>query len=239
MKISSARTESFSAIRRRALTEAAGPAAARAAAAADQAGFLGLSEDDLTPRGQTALKSLMAEIDDLRAEVGRLKFKLNEAQGLADLDVLAPVLNRRAFLREIKRVAAFAQRYGSPASLVFFDLDGFKAVNDRFGHAAGDEALKAVAERLLANVRETDVVGRIGGDEFAVLLVQADQQTAMSKADSLAAAISGTPVQFGEWSAPLHISYGVREIEPGADPEVTLAEADAAMFLRKRTRKEA
>ena len=188
---------------------------------------------------QAALKTLMVEIDDLRAEVGRLKFKLNEAQGLADMDVLAPVLNRRAFLREIKRVAAFAQRYGSPASLVFFDLDGFKSVNDRFGHAAGDEALKAVAERLLSNVRETDVVGRIGGDEFAVLLVQADQQTASAKADTLAAAVSGTPVQFGEWSAPLHISYGVREIEPGADPEVALAEADASMFLRKRTRKEA
>jgi diguanylate cyclase (GGDEF)-like protein len=153
--------------------------------------------------------------------------------------VLAPVLNRRAFLREIKRVAAFAQRYGSPASLVFFDLDGFKVVNDRFGHAAGDEALKAVAQRLQANVRETDIVGRIGGDEFAVLLVQADQATALSKADSLAAAISGTPVRFGEWSAPLHISYGVREIEAGADPEVALAEADAAMFLRKRTRREA
>jgi diguanylate cyclase (GGDEF)-like protein len=239
MKISSARTESFSAIRRRALAEAAGPALARAAVAIDKAGFLGLSETDLTPQVQTALKTLMTEIDDLRAEVGRLKFRLNEAQGLADLDVLAPVLNRRAFLREIKRVAAFAQRYGSPASLVFFDLDGFKVVNDRFGHAAGDEALKAVAQRLQANVRETDIVGRIGGDEFAVLLVQADQATAMSKADSLAAAISGTPVRFGEWSAPLHISYGVREIEAGADPEVALAEADAAMFLKKRTRKEA
>jgi diguanylate cyclase (GGDEF)-like protein len=239
MKISSARTESFSAIRRRALAEAAGPALARATVAVDKAGFLGLSETDLTPQVQTALKTLMTEIDDLRAEVGRLKYRLNEAQGLADLDVLAPVLNRRAFLREIKRVAAFAQRYGSPASLVFFDLDGFKGVNDRFGHAAGDEALKAVAQRLQANVRETDIVGRIGGDAFAVLLVQADQATAMSKADSLAAAVSGTPVRFGEWSAPLHISYGVREIEPGADPEVALAEADAAMFLKKRTRKEA
>jgi diguanylate cyclase (GGDEF)-like protein len=239
MKISSARPESFSAIRRRALAEAAGPALARAAVAVDKAGFLGLSETDLTPQVQTALKTLMTEIDDLRVVVGRLNFRLNEAHGLAVLDVLAPVLNRRAFLREIKRVAAFAQRYGSPASLVFFDLDGFKVVNDRFGHAAGDEALKAVAQRLQANVRETDIVGRIGGDEFAVLLVQADQATALSKADSLAAAISGTPVRFGEWSAPLHISYGVREIEAGADPEVALAEADAAMFLRKRTRREA
>ncbi|MGR4862441.1 GGDEF domain-containing protein [Caulobacter sp. LARHSG274] len=239
MKITSARTESFSAIRRRALTEAAGPAVARAVVAADKAGFLGLSEVDLTPQVQTALKTLMGEIDDLRNEVGRLKYKLNEAQGLADLDVLAPVLNRRAFLREIRRVAAFAQRYGSPASLVFFDLDGFKAVNDRFGHAAGDAALRAVAERLQGHVRETDVVGRLGGDEFAVLLVQADQRTAQAKAEALAAAVRDAPVQVGEWSVPLRISFGVREIEPGADPEAALAQADAAMLLKKRVRKEA
>ena len=235
MKISSARTESFSAIRRRALTEAAGgQAASRASVAIDEAGFLGLSETDLTAPVIGALKTLMSEIDDLRGEVGRLKFRLTEAQGLADMDVLTPLLNRRAFLREIKRMAAFAQRYGSPASVVFFDLDGFKAVNDRFGHAAGDEALKAVAERLLANVRESDLVGRMGGDEFAVLLVQADHETAASKAETLAGAVRNTPVQFGEWSVPLRISYGVREILPDTDPEVALAEADAAMFLRKR-----
>jgi diguanylate cyclase (GGDEF)-like protein len=177
---------------------------------------------------------LMSEIEDLRNEVSVLKLRLNEAQGLADMDVLTPVLNRRAFLREMKRVAAFAQRYGSPASVVFFDLDGFKSVNDRFGHAAGDEALKAVAKRLLANVRESDIVGRMGGDEFAVLLAQADKETALAKAQSLAEAVRAEPVEFGEWSAPLHISFGVREIEPGADPEEALAEADAAMFLRKR-----
>ena len=85
MKITSVRTESFSAIRRRALTEAAGPVVARAVVAADTAGFLGLSEADLTPQVQSALKTLMVEIDDLRNEVARLKFKLGEAQGLADL----------------------------------------------------------------------------------------------------------------------------------------------------------
>jgi diguanylate cyclase (GGDEF)-like protein len=94
--------------------------------------------------------------------------------------------------------------------------------------------LKAVAKRLLANVRESDVVGRMGGDEFAVLLAQADKETALSKAQTLAEAVRATPVEFGEWSAPLHISFGVREIEPDADPEVALAEADAAMFVRKR-----
>lgn len=234
MKISGVRTEPFTAIRKRALALAGAQVAVRETVATDSAAFLGLGETDLTPRVREALGALMTEIDDLRGEVARLKLRLAEAQGLADQDVLTPVLNRRAFLREIKRVAAFAQRYGSPASVVFFDLDDFKSVNDRFGHAAGDEALKAVARRLLANVRESDLVGRMGGDEFAVLLVQADRETALTKAASLAAAVQDTPVQFGEWSAPLHISWGVREIQPGSDPEVALTEADAAMFVRKR-----
>lgn len=234
MKISGARTEPFAAIRKRALARAGAQVAVRETTATDSAAFLGLTAADLTPQVQDALSTLMTEIDDLRGEVSRLKLRLNEAQGLADQDVLTPVLNRRAFLREMKRVAAFAQRYGSPASVVFFDLDGFKTVNDRFGHAAGDAALQAVASRLLANVRESDIVGRMGGDEFAVLLAQADRQTALAKAQSLAAAVQDTPVQFGEWSAPLHISWGVREIQPGSDPEIALAEADAAMFLSKR-----
>lgn len=234
MKISGARTEPFAAIRKRALARAGAQVSVRETSAPDSAAFLGLTEADLTPQVQEALTTLMSEIDDLRGEVSRLKLRLAEAQAQADQDVLTPVLNRRAFLREMKRVAAFAQRYGSPASVVFFDLDGFKNVNDRFGHAAGDAALQAVARRLLANVRESDVVGRMGGDEFAVLLAQADKETALSKAASLAAAVQDTPVEFGEWSAPLHISWGVREIEPGSDPEVALAEADAAMFVRKR-----
>jgi diguanylate cyclase (GGDEF)-like protein len=234
MKISGARTEPFAAIRKRALARAGAQVAVRETTSTDSAAFLGLTAADLTPQVQDALSTLMTEIDDLRGEVSRLKLRLNEAQGLADQDVLTPVLNRRAFLREMKRVAAFAQRYGSPASVVFFDLDGFKTVNDRFGHAAGDAALQAVASRLLANVRESDIVGRMGGDEFAVLLAQADRDTALSKAASLAAAVQDTPVQFGEWSAPLHISWGVREIQPGSDPEIALAEADAAMFLSKR-----
>src|SRR5690242_14568391 len=83
--------------------------------------------------------------------------------GPADRAALTPLLNRRAFLRELHRIRTFSQRYGAPASLVYFDLDGFKSVNDRYGHAAGDAALQAVAERLLANVRESDLVGRMGG----------------------------------------------------------------------------
>ena len=193
-----------------------------------------LTEAEITPAVQAAMVTLLTEVEELRGEVARLKARLEEAESLADMDVLTPALNRRALLRELHRVSAFCRRYGSPASLAFFDLDGFKSVNDRFGHAAGDAALKAVAERLQGQIRESDIVARIGGDEFAVILVQADQSVAEAKAASLAAAIEARPVEFGEWSAPLHLSYGVIQIDPDVEATALLARADAAMYARKR-----
>ncbi len=239
MKVSGALNEPFSAIRKRALAQAGAYATAAASTPTDKTAFLGLSEADLTPAVQGAVKTLLTEIDDLRGEVARLKVMLTEAEELADRDPLTPVLNRRAFVRELGRIQTFAQRYGSPASLVYFDLDGFKRVNDRFGHAAGDAALQAVAQRLAGSIRESDIVGRMGGDEFAVILVQADEQTAQAKAASLAKGIEDSPIRFGDWSAPLHISFGVREISPETDPEVLVAQADAAMFANKRERRAA
>jgi len=234
MKISGATAEQFSAMRRRALTHAGAQAAP--AAAVDKAGFLGLSEADMTPAVKAALQTLLSEVDDLRGEVARLKARLAEAETLADRDPLTPLLNRRAFSRELSRIRTFSQRYGSPASLIFFDLDEFKSINDRFGHAAGDAALQTVAERLMGHVRESDIVGRIGGDEFAVILVQADTATAEAKAAALARALEAEPLQFGDWSAPLHLTYGVSEISADLEPEAILARADAAMMARKRAK---
>ncbi|MDR3514124.1 MAG: diguanylate cyclase [Caulobacteraceae bacterium] len=235
MKLLGVNVDPLAGMRRR----ASGQAAARSAAPqspppADSVAILGLGESDLTPQVQSALTTLLDEIDELRKEVGRLKSRLVEAEGLADKDALTPLLNRRAFVRELGRVIAFIQRYGGPASLIYFDLDGFKAVNDRFGHAAGDMALSTVAQRLAGNVRESDLVGRLGGDEFAVILVHADLATATAKAAALAWAVESEPAQCGEWLAPLKISYGVRKIIPGISPEQALAAADAAMYARKR-----
>jgi len=233
MKIAGAASEPFTAIRRRSLAQAGGqtPAPVRAA---DEARFLGIGEAELTPAVRAAIAALVIELDDLKSEIARLKALLTQAEAAADEDGLTSVKNRRGFLRDLRRISAFADRYGSPASLVYFDLDDFKQVNDRFGHAAGDAALKAVAGRLSAHVRESDVVGRLGGDEFAVVLAQADQATALAKAEALARAIEGEPVPCGD---SVTVSYGVRQIEPGQDCETLVAEADAAMFLMKRTRR--
>jgi diguanylate cyclase (GGDEF)-like protein len=237
MKLSSLNVDPLAAVRRRMALKNAAPQAAQdaqARAAADSAAFLGVSETELTPAVQTALGRLLSEIDELRQEVGKLRAQLNEAEGLADRDVLTPLLNRRAFMRELTRSAAFAQRYATPAALIFFDLDGFKAVNDRFGHAAGDAALKEIARRLTAHVRESDIVGRIGGDEFAVILAQADEAAALAKGQSLKADIEREPIACGDWMAPLRLSFGVAAIEAGAAPEELLAAADRAMYRAKR-----
>jgi diguanylate cyclase (GGDEF)-like protein len=235
MKVSSARTEAFAAIRRRGLAEA-GARAVAATPGADKAEFLGLTEAELTPAVKAALATLAIEIDDLRAEVRRLKARLAEAETEADTDPLTGVNNRRAFIRELKRIAAFAQRNGAPVSLVYVDVDDLRAVNERFGHAVGDAALQQVAARIRSQLRETDIVGRMGGDEFAVLLAPADAAVASARAEALARAITAEPIQAGAWLAPVRVSWGVRQLDPGLDAESQIADADTAMMAMQRSR---
>ena len=172
----------FAAIRKRALAQAGAQSAAARALPADTSGFLGISEAEMTPVVRGALQTLLTEIDDLRGEVSRLKAKLAEVEGVADRDPLTPLLNRRAFMRELSRVQTFSRRYASPASLVYFDLDDFKSVNDRFGHAAGDAVLKAVAERLTGwltdDARGRAVVGTRANTVAACAMHRASPPTA-------------------------------------------------------------
>ncbi len=237
LKITGARNQPFSDIRKRALMQAGAKVVGRGPTRPDETAFLGLSEADLTPAVQGAIRTLLTEVDDLRQEVSRLKARLNQAEILADQDPLTPALNRRALMRELERIRTFSHRYGSPAALVYIDLDDFKSVNDRFGHAAGDEALRAVADRLRGQLSGPDLVARIGGDEFAVVFGQATLAGAEARARNLARSLESTPIRFGEWSAPIHVSFGVSEITPDLEPEEVVARADAAMYARRRERR--
>jgi diguanylate cyclase (GGDEF)-like protein len=176
-----------------------------------------------------------SEAEALRLENALLKAEVERLRALADRDALVPVLNRRAFVRELQRAMAFCKRYGMPSAVLYLDLDGFKAVNDRFGHLAGDAALLRVGELLVENVRESDVVARLGGDEFAVLLHQADLEAARLKAQALSDCIEAEPFIVGGERVPLGGSFGVRVYDGQASAEEWLAEADAQMFVRKRT----
>jgi diguanylate cyclase (GGDEF)-like protein len=202
----------------------------------DRAQAIGIPESELTPAVQAAIAMLTAEVEDLRSQVKRLRTRLEEAEAAADADPLTGVKNRRAFVRELKRVCAFAQRYATPASLIYIDVDDLKAINDRLGHAAGDAALRTVAERLSAHVRESDAIGRMGGDEFAVALLQADHATALAKASALVQLIEAAQIGADAEATTIGVSFGVIEIDPEEDAEVVIARADAAMFAMKRAR---
>lgn len=174
------------------------------------------------------------EVERLEAEVAALRRRVAELELLADRDPLTPLLNRRAFTRELSRALAFQMRYGGEAAIAYFDLDGLKRLNDAYGHAAGDAAIAVVAQTLVENVRESDVAARLGGDEFAVLLVQAGVEAARAKAADIARRIAAEPLVFEGRSIPISASVGVQALDADMSPAQLLAAADAAMYLNKR-----
>lgn len=200
----------------------------------DTSEILGIPESELTPKVRAAIMSLMAEVARLREELTRNRGRIDHLEKLADQDSLLPIYNRRAFVRELTRAISMTERYGQPSSIVYFDVNGMKRINDRLGHGAGDVALLRVADRLLANVRESDVVGRLGGDEFGVILFNADAATAHSKAASLAAAVSDEPIVYDTETLRLAVTYGTYTFNGKEDPVQAIAAADEAMYARKR-----
>ncbi|HJW40185.1 MAG TPA: GGDEF domain-containing protein [Rhizomicrobium sp.] len=201
---------------------------------ATAASVLGIPENEFTPRVSDAIVMLMGEVDSLRQELSGMRDRLEKAEKNADQDHLVPLLNRRAFVRELTRYIAFAGRYGTPSSLIYFDLNGFKAINDAIGHAGGDAVLKNFAAVLAANVRDSDCIGRLGGDEFGVLLSHADQAKAHKKADILAEKLRAAPTSWNGKSIQISFAYGAFELKAGDDADLAMARADEAMYAHKR-----
>lgn len=195
-----------------------------------------LAASEVTPRARAALLELMGEVDRLRGEADGLRRRVRELEALADTDPLVEVFNRRAFVRELARAIAFAERYSLETSLVYVDLDDFKHINDRYGHAAGDAVLRHVASFLVSHVRQSDFVGRMGGDEFAVALAHAGRDVAEVKAMALKAALSETSAEHDGAFYPVKATFGAYGVRPGESAEEAIARADAAMYARKNAR---
>jgi diguanylate cyclase (GGDEF)-like protein len=185
------------------------------------------------PRPRAAAARLLAEVERLAAELEASRARLSDLEGRIDVDPLTETLNRRGFERELKRSLAYVKRYAANATLIYLDLDEFKPVNDRHGHAAGDAVLKAIAAALVREVRACDVVARIGGDEFAVLLWNLPDADAVAKAVELEQAVYATPVRWGASTMVVGASAGVAFVGPLDASADVLARADAAMYARK------
>jgi diguanylate cyclase (GGDEF)-like protein len=186
---------------------------------------------------RSAPMQLAAEVERLEQELAAARTRVTQLETLADVDSLLDILNRRGFERELKRSLAYVKRHGTDAALVYLDLDDFKPINDRHGHAAGDAMLKAVAETLARVVRASDVVARIGGDEFAVLLWNCSETDAQAKAQVLEAAISRTTVTHAGVKLSVGVSTGVAALLPLDAPADVLERADRAMYGRKAERR--
>jgi diguanylate cyclase (GGDEF)-like protein len=217
--------------RRQALEEGAG---AECCDPGSALGIPGISEDALSPELRAGVARLAAERDRLRDELAKARGRIASLERLADEDSLTPVANRRAFVRQLARMIAFTHRYGVPASVVYFDINNMKQINDVHGHPAGDAALRHIATVLRENIRSSDIVGRLGGDEFGVILAQSDEVQAHNKAAALAAAIAATPLRWEDHIIAVSAAYGVHAFSPSDDPQHAIEAADRAMYQQKR-----
>src|SRR6516165_1853903 len=178
-----------------------------------------------------------ATLRGLRDELARALKRIEDLQASAETDFLLGIPNRRGFERELNRAIAYIKRYEASGALIVLDVDRLKPINDAFGHAAGDQVLKAIADVLARQVRASDVVGRLGGDEFALLLWNLSETDARAKAASLEEAIDRLMFVFDGRDVTAGASAGVAVLGSNAEATRALEEADRAMYVRKAQRR--
>ena len=209
------------------------PRRARASRSPATASSSATSRRTPVPDGTRSAPAGAAELEELALRAGPAidnARRFREARQLADLDALTGLHNRRYFHETLAREVARAQRYSRSLALVVFDLDDFKAINDRIGHLAGDGVLAEAADRIRDVVRSADVACRVGGDEFAVILPESSLKDADQLYKRLEQAISHRPVaQAGR----LHLSAGVTELRPDDDAISFFERADEALYRAK------
>jgi diguanylate cyclase (GGDEF)-like protein len=190
-----------------------------------RSGGRNFTEDDVQELEQLALRAGPA-IENAR--------RFREARQLADLDALTGLHNRRYFHETLAREVSRAQRYDRSLALIVFDLDDFKAINDRIGHLAGDSVLADAAERVRDSVRSADIACRVGGDEFAVILPESTLLDADQLYRRIQQSVSSRPIgQEGR----LFLSAGVTDLRPEDDAVAFFQRADEALYRAKETGK--
>lgn len=162
-----------------------------------------------------------------------LRDKIAEITARSEIDTLSGLLNRRGFEDRGRRLLAQMTRHGVPAVMIVADLDHFKSVNDSFGHAAGDQVIASFASLLTENASQNSVVGRLGGEEFAILISNANPMTGKLYAESVRIALSGLPPETMGLQSPVTASFGVAGLRQGDTLSDLLRRADVALYQAK------
>lgn len=181
--------------------------------------------------------TLAAEIERLREQLSRSEALREQLEKSAHEDALTGLLNRRGFERAFTQAIAYLKRYGGSAALLYLDLDRFKPVNDRYGHAAGDVVLREIARLLLGSVRASDIAARLGGDELALVLWNLNSGQMAAKMRALETLVENASFEVA--GAKLNVGVSIGGVMLAADDDLAsaLSRADAAMYARKKERK--
>lgn len=200
----------------------------------DTASIMGIPPEEMTHKVQNAIMTLMSEVDNMRKELEIAHRTISELEKLADQDSLLAIANRRAFIREMTRMISYSQRYGINSSLIYLDLNDLKLINDTHGHAAGDAALAHLANVIIKNLRDSDIIGRLGGDEFGIILPKANEKVANIKAQSLINMIQNSPMVWQGKSITLRVAYGIHPLMGHESADQALDKADQNMYVHKK-----
>ena len=172
----------------------------------------------------------------IERENQQLKARIAELERLVVCDTLTPLFNRRHFMEELDRWCWRAHRYGGNYGLLFIDVDNLKAVNDSNGHPAGDMLLTSIANALLAAVRRSDLVARVGGDEFAILLDNIPPAELQGKAERIVKIVGKLSIKHEGAKLIPSISAGHTPVEPGIKASELLLRADRSMYAAKQAK---
>ncbi|MEI6415099.1 MAG: diguanylate cyclase, partial [Pseudomonadota bacterium] len=170
----------------------------------------------------------------IKQDITERKAMEAELVQLATIDALTGFANRRHFLSQMEKEWARSQRFGDPAALLMLDLDHFKGINDGYGHAAGDTVLMSFAETVRETLRKVDLPGRLGGEEFAILLPGTDILAACQFAERMREQVAGMRVEIEGHELKVTVSIGIAALSCGdASPDTALARADKALYCAK------
>ena len=169
----------------------------------------------------------------LRTREDDLRKRLDELWRLAFYDSLTGAMSRHFLLEGGERALSQAKRYRHPLAVILIDLDHFKRINDRYGHAVGDEVLRTVAERIKRLIRTSDLFGRLGGEEFALVLPETDATGALVLAERVRRALSDDPAMTSYGALPLTATSGVATLRDADDLPALLERADRALYKGK------
>lgn len=182
---------------------------------------------------------LMAVTVEAERRLAAQARRIAELEALSYTDELTGLYNRRGMTEAINRALSAAQRHKETGGLAYLDLDGFKAINDKYGHEAGDAMLRAAADAIRSQVRTTDTAARLGGDEFAILFAKGDPSSLRAKAERVRIILMNTWVDLGPAKVTIRASLGFAQYRPGMTRDRLVAAADSAMYADKRVRKAA